>query len=253
MTVESNISTETSILTSQRIILSPRLSSARTVSGTRRGVKGSNIPVFLKPGQVQALLKAPTKLRDRIILRLLYYCAMRISEVMGLMIEDIDVADRVIKVCHALTPSGKPKEEKERYVPVDAETLRLLVKYAGDRTQGGLFDVGIRWVQRLIKVYAKEAGLQNWQKVTPHKLRHSFAVHWVQRGGDLERLRRILGHSSLAATQIYLRFRFEDVRREYDRIMHAISERVKPVTLRDIYEVICRIEKRLAMTESGRR
>ncbi|NVM24019.1 MAG: tyrosine-type recombinase/integrase, partial [Desulfobacterales bacterium] len=178
------------------------------------------------------MLKAPTKLRDRIILRLLYYCAMRISEAMGLMIEDIDFVDRVIKICHALTRSGKPKEQKERFVPVDAETLRLIVEYAGARTRGRLFDIKIRRGQRLVKRYAKEAGIPNWEEISAHKLRHSFATHYYKETKDLLGLQKLLGHSRPETTQIYAHVDLEDVVLEYKRVMKAISEsRVKPVTL----------------------
>lgn len=177
------------------------------------------LPIYLKTFEVSALLRIPTKLRDRLILRLLYFCALRISEVMGLHIEDVDILDRVIKVCHALTSDGRPKKGKERLVPVDHETVRLIVEFVRERVTGRLFKIGIRRVQHFIKWYSKMAHIPSWRRVTPHKLRHSFAVHWVKRGGDLERLRRILGHSDLSTTQIYLRFKFEDVQREYDRIM----------------------------------
>jgi len=186
---------------------------------TKISERSSKLPIFLISGQVTELLSVPTKLRDRILLRLLYFCALRVSEALGLRIEDINPVERVIKVCHAVTPSGLPKGYKERYVPIDAETLRLIVEYAGTRNLGPLFTISIRQAERIIKKYAKQAGIPDWKRITPHKLRHSFAVHWVQSGGDLERLRRILGHESLNTTQIYLQFRFEDVRDEYDRIM----------------------------------
>lgn len=178
----------------------------------------TKLPIYLKPHEVRALLKAPTDLRDRIILRLLYFCALRVSEAVALRLEDVDFLDRSIKVCHAITPHGMPKGRKERLVPVDSETLRLIVAYAGSKTAGRLYHLSIRQIQRIIKDYARLAGIQGWERITPHKLRHSFAVHWVKRGGDLERLRRILGHSRLETTQIYLQFRFEDVKNEYDRI-----------------------------------
>jgi len=196
------------------------LSAQRQVDPrTKISERSSKLPIFLISGQVTELLSVPTKLRDRILLRLLYFCALRVSEALGLRIEDINPVERVIKVCHAVTPSGLPKGYKERYVPIDAETLRLIVEYAGTRNLGPLFTISIRQAERIIKKYAKQAGIPDWKRITPHKLRHSFAVHWVQSGGDLERLRRILGHESLNTTQIYLQFRFEDVRDEYDRIM----------------------------------
>jgi len=177
------------------------------------------LPIFLRPDDIAGLLSVVHTLRDILIVRLLYFCALRISEVLGLEVEDVDFEERLIQVRHAVTPSGRPKGRKERLVPVDIDTLRILQIYVDLGFRGRLFHIRPRHVQRLIKRYAREAGIQGWRRVTPHKLRHSFAVNWVKRGGDIERLRRILGHSSLARTQIYLQFRMEDVQEEYDRIM----------------------------------
>ena len=173
----------------------------------------------MRPNHVAELLRTPVKPRDRLLLRMLYFLALRISEALGLRLEDVDPVERIVKICHALTPTGLPKSMKERFVPIDHETLRLIVEYAGTRNRGPLLTLSIRQAQRLIKRCAKRAGIPGWERVTPHKLRHSFAVHWVQDGRDIERLRRILGHSSLETTQGYLRFQFKDVREEYDRFI----------------------------------
>lgn len=192
---------------------------------SRIGERSSKLPIFLRPDQVTELLSVPTRLRDRLLLRLLYFLALRVSEALDLRFEDVDPVERMVKICHARTPSGLPKGRKERFVPIDPETLRLIVDYAGTRNRGPLFTIGVRLVQRMIKKYAEQAGIPDWKRVTPHKLRHSFAVHWVRCGGDLERLRRILGHESLETTQVYLQFRFKDVREEYDRIMGSEPRR----------------------------
>lgn len=222
--------------------------------GFSRG-KGGKLPVFLRTGEVSALLLSPTSLRDRCILRLLYYCALRVSEVLDLRLEDIDFKDHVIKICHATTASGRPKGGKERLVPVDPETLRLIQEYALGQDAGPLFDIQARQVERLIKHYAQEAGIQGWARVTPHKLRHSFSVHWIQRGGDIERLRRILGHTSLAITQVYLRFSMEDIKSEYARIIEAASkDGGNPVTILTVYEGLLGLSNRLdQLTKALRR
>ena len=177
------------------------------------------LPIYLKPYEVRTLLNATEDLRDLSIFRLFYYCALRVSEALGLRIEDIDPAERMLRVCHALTPSGLPEGGRERLVPIDTETLRLIQAYVGNRSLGRVFDIGIRHIQRIIKRQARAAKIRDPERVTPHKLRHSFAVHWIQRGGDLERLRRILGHRSLDTTQVYLQFQMDDIKREYNRIM----------------------------------
>ena len=190
------------------------------MSPRSENIEGSSkLPIFLRSGQVTELLSIPTRLRDRLVLRLLYFLALRVSEALGLRLEDVDPVERMVKVCHARTPSGLPKAMKERFVPIDPETLRMIVEYAGTRNRGPLFTITPRQVQRIVKSCAKRAGILGWERVSPHKLRHSFAVNWVRCGGDIERLRRILGHASLNTTQIYLQFQFKDVREEYDRIM----------------------------------
>ena len=209
----------------------------------------TRLPKHLKPGHVRALLAAPTQLRDRVLLRLLYYGALRVSEVCGLRIEDVDVLERVLCVRHAETPHGRPKEQKERIVPIDPETVNMLVAYAGKRREGPFFTITIRQAQRVVKAAARAAGIPTWRRVTPHKLRHSFAVHWVKRGGDIERLRRILGHTQLDTTKIYLQFDFKDVQDEYDRVMGARVGRVRHVTLEELLEVLQRIEHRIGGLE----
>lgn len=219
-----------------------------------RAGKGKRLIVYLKRHEVAALLNVPVKPRDRLILRLLYYCGMRISEVLGLMLEDVDVVGREIRVCHALTPSGRPKEEKERLVLVDTKTLRLIVEYAGSKTEGRLFHLTIRQAQRLVKQYAREAGIHNWKRVTPHKLRHSFATHYYRSCRDLIGLQQLLGHSKPETTGIYADMDLEACRQHYDAIFNKNnSKRPRPAkTIDDLYKLLQsnkdalkRLEKRL--------
>jgi len=217
-----------------------------------KGTQISRIPIFLKPGQVEALISVPTRPRDIIILRLLYYGAMRISEVLALRVEDIDFPGRGIKVCHALTPSGMPKEYKERLAPIDATTLSLIKKYAGAKVQGRLFKICKRHFQRLIKRYAQEAGIPNWRQITPHKLRHSFATHYYRQTKDLFGLKKILGHASATTTEIYAHVDIESVKERYDSVVKGLLlKENKPVTLNDIYRILLRIDKRLAKGEAS--
>jgi site-specific recombinase XerC len=76
-----------------------------------------------------------------------------------------------------------------------------------------------------VKRMARVAGVRNADLITPHKLRHTFSINWVQHGGDIESLRRLLGHSSLSTTQIYLNFDFQYVRQLYDRLYAKPDER----------------------------
>jgi len=223
----------------------------RRLNGAKSGVVektrvSAKLPVFLKSDQVEALLSYARTRRDLLILRLLYYCALRVSEVLGLRLEDIDFEGRVIKVCHAVTSSGMPKEYKERLVPVDEKTLVLIKEYVGDRVQGRIFNLSIRRVQSMIKQRARRAGIPNWRQITPHKLRHSFATHYYQQTKDLLGLQKMLGHSSVAATEIYAHLDMDQVKDLYDHVVSSITDQQsKPVTLNDIYKLLLRIDKRL--------
>jgi site-specific recombinase XerD len=133
-------------------------------------------------------------------------------------VEQVDFEERLIFV-------RRGKGGKDRIVFLEPETAKFLKAYLGDRTSGRVFPVQPRRVQRIVKRMAQLAGVRNANLITPHKLRHSFAINWVQHGGDIESLRRLLGHNSLSTTQIYLNFDFAYVRQVYDRLYAKPDER----------------------------
>ena len=126
---------------------------------------------------------------------------LRISEALGLTGKSVDFENLVIKV--------KGKGGKERLVPMSPELRKNLYRYAKDK-EGLLFvtrtktPVSVQNFQRDFKVLCGAIGIKG-VRCSPHTLRHSFAVNYLRAGGNLEYLRRILGHSSLSTTQKYLR------------------------------------------------
>lgn len=176
-----------------------------------------NLPNFLDEQQINALLSAPdpnewSGLRDKAILELLYATGLRVSELAGLLIEDIELAkgylrtlgkgrkERMIPLLPAAVTSLKewlqqresPPRAKGRGVPGDVRNVFI------NQRGSALTD---RSVRRLLDQYCRLAGIN--QKVTPHTLRHSFATHMLNHGADLRDVQELLGHAHLATTQVY--------------------------------------------------
>jgi len=160
--------------------------------------------------EVERLKRTPR--RNRLIIRLLIVTGLRVAELASIRIEDIDFTNRMIHVWHG-------KGRKQRVVLVEPETLQALREFCRDRKAEDLL-IGLkpRQIQNVVKRYAVAAGVKWAAHVSPHRLRDTFAVYWVRHGGDLESLRRLLGHNSLATTQRYLVFDFDEVRTKYDKI-----------------------------------
>jgi len=193
-------------------------------------IKGLKIPKlpkrlaqFLTVEQMQSLLGAPSGLlpkdgkatrlarvlccRDVAVLETIYSCGLRISELCGLKAEDINQSEGLVRVM------GKGK--KERVVPIGQPALKAIDSYwrilprqpegkcpvflASSR---GIRAVSSRSLQLRLKRYLEFAGLDK-KKITPHKLRHSYATHMLDAGADLRSIQELLGHEHLATTQIY--------------------------------------------------
>lgn len=173
-----------------------------------------SLPKYLKEREVQKLLNAPRreKLRDRLILRLLYKCGLRVSELCNLQIEHIDFSDSTLMIRGG-------KGGKDRLVPVDHGTLDMIEYFIEEETTGSVVlserneKLSTRQVERLVAEYGKKAGIE--QHVHPHMLRHSFAVHCLKSGMNLRTVQKMLGHSSLTTTQIYLDITGDDVKQDY--------------------------------------
>ncbi len=167
------------------------------------------LPHFLTEIEVQKLIAAPeistpTGLRDRAIIEILYSTGVRVSELCGLSIDDIKL-EREVAIVHG-------KGDKERMVFLGSYSLKSLTEYLAQREYFRPFEDAVfvnkhggrlsdRSVRNILDKYATEAGIV--QKISPHVLRHSFATHMLNHGADLRDLQELLGHASLAATQIY--------------------------------------------------
>ncbi|GAB1409091.1 site-specific tyrosine recombinase XerD [Desulfovibrionales bacterium] len=168
------------------------------------------LPTILSRAQVEALLERPDcadKLgfRDRTMLELLYAAGLRVSELIGLVLEDVDAQAGIMRVFG--------KGSKERYVPLHATAVSFLLDYVrvwrplfGPRGEYIFLNrsgqpLTRQGVWKFIKRYALEAGIM--QPVSPHTLRHSFATHLLEGGADLRTVQLLLGHSDIMATEIY--------------------------------------------------
>lgn len=170
--------------------------------------KSRKLPEFLSEEEVEELLEVPRpedfySARDRAILELLYATGMRLSELEGLNLEDLSLTDRVVKVFG--------KGGKERLIPFGIpamEALRVYLKFRGFVPgEKALFlnrykkRLSRRSIQKILDKYINLTSIK--RKVSPHKLRHSFATHLLNRGADIRTIQELLGHSSLATTEKY--------------------------------------------------
>ena len=187
---------------------------------------GRALPKPISISQVRRLLEEPTKeskpeaKRDTAILHLLYASGMRVSELVSLNLNDIDIGGGFVR-CFG-------KGHKERLIPIapraaqvvdeyvkearprlvhSQDELSLFVNARGERlTRQGLWQI--------LKEYAKSAELEG---ITPHTLRHSFATHMLSGGADLRSVQELLGHANISTTQVYTHLTTEHIRRTYEK------------------------------------
>ncbi len=182
------------------------------------------LPKFLDVGKVTKLIlspdvKTPSGLRDRAILETLYSCGIRVSELVGLDIDDVDFISGVIKVL------GKGR--KERMVPIGDMALLSIRKYTEGKLHSRAKDkravflngrggrLTDRSVRRVVDKYIHACSIG--EKISPHSLRHSFATHLLDRGADLRSVQELLGHMNLSTTQIYTHVTMERLKNVYDK------------------------------------
>ncbi|HET6477669.1 MAG TPA: site-specific tyrosine recombinase XerD [Dehalococcoidales bacterium] len=188
---------------------------------------GKSLPKPITISQVRQLLEQPAKLntveakRDKAMLELLYASGMRISELVGLNLGDVNTDEGFVK-CFG-------KGHKERIVPIYEQAARSVKEYIAEtrpklarkKDQAALFlnPRGDRLTRQgfwqKLKEYARAAGLGT--RVSPHTLRHSFATHMLSGGADLRAVQELLGHANISTTQVYTHLTSEHVRRTYER------------------------------------
>jgi len=187
----------------------------------------SSLPTYLRVEEIDKLLEAPNLatpigLRDRAMLEVLYSTGLRVSELLNLRISDIDMRIGCVRCIG--------KGDKERLVPIGRKAIEAVEQYLAQArpkfarpssppphnqvlflTRNGrrLSRVGI-W--KILHDYGVRLGLRG--RLTPHKLRHSFATHLLERGADLRSVQLMLGHADISTTQIYT---------------HVVEERLKQI------------------------
>ncbi|MGM0470736.1 MAG: tyrosine-type recombinase/integrase [Bacillota bacterium] len=185
-----------------------------TIEATKSNLQSE--PIYLKKEDIEKYITAIEEYdskyrnRDLAINKIFLYCGLRILELVNLNVEDINFNDYSIKFYG--------KGNKERYVPLHKEVVTAIKNYLPKREQitpknedakQALFlsnrgrRISERTIQKMVKKYAKQAGVRNASKITPHKLRHTFASLLYQRTKDLRILQDLLGHSNISTTQIY--------------------------------------------------
>ena len=167
----------------------------------------------LQRPNVLKLLDSCINLRDKILIQFLYNTAVRVSELINIQIEDIDFNQKTIFI-------HLGKGAKDRVVNISREFATLLQAFIGERKKGILFlsnwqkPFSARAIQKKIKILTRKTDLPKW--VTPHTLRHSCAVHALQAGVNIQTIRKHLGHSALATTQIYTEISDELVKKDLE-------------------------------------
>jgi len=198
---------------------------ASPVSVIRTPRQDKHLPKFLDIKQIEALLAAPDTstllgARDRAILETIYSAGLRISELVGLDVDDIDEFSGALRI------AGKGK--KERLAPLGGMALAAIEVYLAMRNAafgsgrgGALFlnkhgkRLSARSVRRNLDKYLLISGIG--LHVSPHTLRHSFATHMLDAGADLRSVQEMLGHASLSTTQIYTHLTTSRLKAVYQR------------------------------------
>ena len=192
-------------------------------AGLKAPKSARRLPAALSPDEAVRLVTIegddPLSIRDRALFELAYSSGLRLSELSGLDVDSVDLATGEVRVWG--------KGSKERIVPVGAaarEAIRVWLEVRGGLTVG---DAGAMFVSRSgrrIAPRAIEKRLAEWaikrglgRHVHPHMLRHSFASHLLQSSGDLRAVQEMLGHASIASTQVYTHLDFQYLAKIYDQ------------------------------------
>ena len=182
-----------------------------------------HLPSFMTEEEVSKLIESAFAknekdllgLRDRAILEVFYSSGLRISELAGLNLEDLDFISGVVKI--------RGKGKKERITPIGEAALTAIRKYLERRKKqaDAVFlnknsrRITTRGIRNIVVKYLRVAGIK--PGVSPHTFRHSFATHLLNRGADLRTVQELLGHANLSTTQIYTHLTTEKLKSVYDK------------------------------------
>ena len=190
---------------------------------------GRSLPKFLSVDEVHRLLDEPGRVptpdgvRDAAMLELLYASGLRVSEMMNLNLRDVNIAEGYVRCLG--------KGSKERVVPLHHKAITAVGDYVQQARpkllQPGQYEEAALFLNRrgerltrqgfwlILKGYALKAGITS--AITPHTLRHSFATHLLEGGASLRNVQELLGHASIATTQVYTHLTTDRIRQEYER------------------------------------
>jgi integrase/recombinase XerC len=186
------------------------------------------LPQFLYVREIEELLKfedvSPKGLRDRAILEVLYGTGMRVSELSGLNLEDLDLDRGYLRVYgkgakERITFLGKKGSQALKDYLLRGRTVYL--KPGLNPTERAVFlnkngtRLSVRSIRRLLDTYVRAAALE--KKISPHTLRHSFATHLLEGGADLRSVQELLGHVSISTTQIYTHLERDKIKKTYQQ------------------------------------
>jgi len=186
--------------------------------------KEKRVPSFLEKDEVEALLDFSEEnlleIRDKAMMELIYSCGLRVSELISLKLNDVNMKDKLIRVIgkgrkERILPFGKIAENSlRRYLDIRNKFIKnkdnnyLFLNYRGGR-------ISSRSVRRIIAKYIRLASIK--RKISPHTLRHTFATHLLQAGMDLRSIQELLGHAKLSTTQIYTQLNIGDLINVYKK------------------------------------
>lgn len=195
--------------------------TANPATGIKSPKVGKHLPKNIDAEQISQLLNIesdePMDIRDLAMMELMYSSGLRLSELQGLDLGDMDLATQEVRILG--------KGNKERIVPIGSKAVAALKRWLAVRLQFYPQDYAVflnKWGKRLshrsiqlaMQKWGEKQGLSN--HLHPHKLRHSFATHMLEASADLRAVQELLGHSSLSTTQIYTHLDFQHLAKIYD-------------------------------------
>ena len=200
-------------------LVNQRYLSSNCALGLQPPRLDQNLPKILDYGQLTLMLnprsKSPSEIRDVAIIEVIYSCGLRVSELVGLDVNDMDAEQGFLSVMG--------KGGKMRHTPLGKSAQRAIANYLQKTgvTQGALFlnnrhvRISVRAIQTMVKKRALEVGIKI--NVHPHMLRHAAATHFLQSSHDLRSVQEFLGHESIKSTQVYTHLDFLELSKVYDQ------------------------------------
>ncbi len=172
--------------------------------------KDRKLPEVLTKDEVKRLIESADNIKSRLIISLLYSSGLRVSELVNLKKEDLDLQEKIGWV-------RKGKGGKDRIITLSSNLADELKEYCEMRGEDKIYvfskdkPLTTRNIQKIIKGTRQRAGLN--KKVTPHTLRHSFATHLLEQGTDIRMIQAMLGHASLSTTQVYTHISSDQIKK----------------------------------------